>query len=344
MCIIAFIPAASPRPSTETLRTCWTNNPDGAGFMYPHNGQLHVVKGLMTFDDFITAWELIPSGVMVAVHFRIRSHGAKNADMTHPFYINNDNTMALVHNGVLSHGLGHGTDGKSDTAEFAEMLKDMPAGWESSVTACTLVREYIGAHNKMVLMTADARFLILNQSAGDLTADKVWYSNTSYKSARVKAVYSTTGWSYEADDGPTYSNGRYVKPFRQTTLQEIEDLLKTGTDITNLNIRVAPKAAGGWATVPEGGQYLMCVQGYVTYNDRGLVTRWKYDIDSRSYIATHRWKAVECPIDIAEALDYPDEILSKWPTERIPAETLVTSPVADTPSDDELDNLMTLGV
>ena len=44
MCIIAAKPAGIALPNAETIETMWYANPDGAGFMYAHDGKVVIEK------------------------------------------------------------------------------------------------------------------------------------------------------------------------------------------------------------------------------------------------------------------------------------------------------------
>lgn len=50
MCVIVYKPLEAPLPKEPLLRICWKRNPDGAGLMWPENGTLHFIKGLMTWE------------------------------------------------------------------------------------------------------------------------------------------------------------------------------------------------------------------------------------------------------------------------------------------------------
>ena len=51
MCI-AIMKSANKKINKTTLRRCYTANPDGAGFMFAEDNELHVKKGYFTFDEF----------------------------------------------------------------------------------------------------------------------------------------------------------------------------------------------------------------------------------------------------------------------------------------------------
>lgn len=97
----------------ETLRQAWSANPHGAGFAYydPEKGWI-ARKGFLKLKEFMHAYR--PFGDQEAVlHFRIATHGAINAENTHPFM--RDDGLTLFHNGILSQ---FGSREVSDTGDF----------------------------------------------------------------------------------------------------------------------------------------------------------------------------------------------------------------------------------
>ena len=56
MCIAIYKPE-SYLLNDFALKNSWDANPDGAGFMYPENGKLVIVKGLMNYDEFRAAYD-----------------------------------------------------------------------------------------------------------------------------------------------------------------------------------------------------------------------------------------------------------------------------------------------
>jgi hypothetical protein len=55
MCIIVYKPKGKKLPKYETLKTCFENNNNGAGFMYVENGIVIIKKGYMCINDLVTA-------------------------------------------------------------------------------------------------------------------------------------------------------------------------------------------------------------------------------------------------------------------------------------------------
>lgn len=184
MCVILFKPATVAKDTVKSahLYNSWCANSDGAGIMWAHNHRLHLVKGLMTYQAFKAQWDRIPQRAAIVAHFRIATHGARDATMTHPFWINEDE-FAVAHNGILpieadrDHGL-------SDTAVFVErVLKALPAGWAQNPAILHLIDGYIGYGNKLVFLHKSGQALILNRKAG-VEDGEMWWSNKTFQYAR----------------------------------------------------------------------------------------------------------------------------------------------------------------
>jgi len=129
MCIIVVKKKNIKMPKKEILETCFTNNPDGAGFMYrlPHNNLIKIQKGFMEFEAFYKALQekKLNRRDEVILHFRIATSGTTCPVCTHPFPISSDieslkateciTSQAVAHNGVIQE---YGTKKESDTMEF----------------------------------------------------------------------------------------------------------------------------------------------------------------------------------------------------------------------------------
>lgn len=135
MCVIVYKPAGCPMPSMQTLKSCWTTNPDGAGMMLPAGDAVRIRKGFMEWDAFSEALsqEAMSAdldALPVALHFRIATHGAVKPGCCHPFPVcasasqmrvtEQSAQVGFMHNGVLS-GLPT-TDAVSDSMSFAKRV------------------------------------------------------------------------------------------------------------------------------------------------------------------------------------------------------------------------------
>lgn len=131
MCVIVFKPAGAECPTMDTLESCWTANPDGAGIAVSERGSVFMRKGFMKFSELadFCARNKVASRVGQAVmfHFRIGTHGLKDAGNTHPFPISASpaalrqltgrHPVIVAHNGVFSNIVT--LPEVSDTGQFA---------------------------------------------------------------------------------------------------------------------------------------------------------------------------------------------------------------------------------
>lgn len=180
MCIAIVKPAGVTIPE-EVLRQCWIHNPDGAGFAHIHKKKVKIEKGFTALSEFIAAYNKTAEKYKSSnflIHFRIKTHGAKDADNTHPFAIEGG---ALIHNGTITGTTASWNGGKSDTCLFAEkisgkvtkdILKANITDWNSAVD-----------YNKIAFLFDDGDYVILNEQSGNWT-DGAWFSNHSYKEYR----------------------------------------------------------------------------------------------------------------------------------------------------------------
>jgi predicted glutamine amidotransferase len=178
MCIIIYKPE-NMTLNENTLQNSWNNNPNGAGFMYAENNKLHIVKGLMTYEEFKTAYDPHKEKQCV-IHFRIATHGLTNKENTHPFLINKN--LGLVHNGIIHKLSCNINTDMSDTWHLVEkLMKPLPGInklWKLD-SYQTLIEDYIGA-SKLVFMDNLGNTAIYNENLGNWNSE-CWFSNYSYQ-------------------------------------------------------------------------------------------------------------------------------------------------------------------
>ncbi len=189
MCIIVAVPANTNLPNAETLKECFTSNPDGSGFMYSDGKRVRIRKGFMTYDKFMEALseEEIPEDTAVVMHFRIATHGKVQPSCCHPFPVSSDeddlkllrseSRWGVAHNGVI-HGRTTSNDW-SDSMDFVHgviaPLARMNPGFLHSSDAQEMLE---GACKSKLAILDNAGDLML---VGDFVEDDgVFYSNTTY--------------------------------------------------------------------------------------------------------------------------------------------------------------------
>lgn len=188
MCIIIYKPRALS-VERHILETCFANNPDGAGYMFPCEGKLLIKKGFFAFEDFYAAWEktrkVHGDAMPVVFHFRIATAGGIDKLNCHPHRIAPD--LGFVHNGILSCISVHPKSRLSDTI----LYRDRYLGKLTGASLNTPVRfqsidRHIGAGNKFVFMNGEGETVICNERQG-VWKDGLWFSNYSFLFRRLTA-------------------------------------------------------------------------------------------------------------------------------------------------------------
>ena len=213
MCIIVYKPTGQVCPSWKTLKTCFNNNPDGCGFMYAENGEVHIHKGFMSWRGFKTAFKPYKNrtDLPITLHFRITTNGATLPQNCHPFPLSSkigelreldlDCNVGIAHNGIIS--MTSYANKISDTMEFirkyAGCIITSPT-WYYNANAGKLLGEII--KSKMLVLSGDGHGEIVGD--GWDYEDGIWYSNSTYKpwDERYLTYRSARTWSWEDVKAP----------------------------------------------------------------------------------------------------------------------------------------------
>ena len=229
MCIILTCDA-NRRPTEDVLRTCWTANPDGAGFAYATGEAVEISKGYMTYEDFHTALVTVSEGAPLIIHFRIGTSGGYGPEVTHPYPITRDLCalhaldvtcpVAIAHNGILPYD-SDDARGISDTVAYVQRVV-------SRLSRQRVVREHGGLcaskkARRALRRTSQGSRLALIDAAGhilrigdgwEIVEPGIYASNASWR--RYKASYPSlydvcAADYYDWDSGyynlPTYCYG-----------------------------------------------------------------------------------------------------------------------------------------
>ena len=232
MCIAIYKPAGKVL-SQETLKECYDNNPDGAGFMYAEDKKLHIEKGFFSLQSFYEAY-VKHQDKKAVLHFRIKTHGKIDTTNCHPFAVNS--SLAFVHNGIIS---GFGDSDHSDTIGFNHgVLQPLVNKWGNLALFQDPMKDLIESrigYSKLIFLDRHGNHNILNESKGEWD-NGIWYSNNSYK-PYVAPIKPTTNFSwlnknknydyYEDDYGYNYS-AKKVAPVKSkpATYLKVDDLVE----------------------------------------------------------------------------------------------------------------------
>ena len=233
MCIIIAKPKGVKLPSKEILKTCFINNPDGAGVMFTLNEQVHIHKGFMTYDALIKGLNKIKhtcksdlTDKSIVIHFRIGTHGKNDRATCHPFPITSNyddlrktkvtNGLGIAHNGVIS-GYYYDeilSDTQAFVKDFLAPIKRVYKDFYKDADFKKIILKHAGTYNKFAILNKDDQLYIL----GDFQKDDagVYYSNGTYKTSRV---YYSSLW----DTDGVYSYNYNTKTSTSTKTPQEED-------------------------------------------------------------------------------------------------------------------------
>ncbi len=192
MCIIVAKPKGVSMPERETLRTCFTNNYNGAGIMWGQERQVHIRKGFMDWDSFNVFLEELSTQIDlkntgVVCHFRITTHGKTAQQNCHPFPISNKirdlkklsmtTDVGCAHNGIIPIKTIHNL---SDTQTYIlkrlyNIQKAHPRFLESKRIMSQIEKKIC---SKMTFLTSDGKIYNIGEF---IEQGGVMFSNRSFE-------------------------------------------------------------------------------------------------------------------------------------------------------------------
>jgi len=230
MCVIAFKPRNVAFPEERILQNCFENNPDGAGFMYPQGGKVHIRKGFETYKAFKAALDRVVKvtgdKIPFVMHFRIATQGFETG-MTHPFPLTQSmSTMkklrskcsiGIAHNGVLF--TSDGSKDYSDTMKFiADYLTNIIRNysWHKDERTVKLIENLISG-SRLAIMDKNGFVKLLGKTWTEDKDTKCWFSNTSYSYKKTTYYWGKSSSLYDDDYYDYYDDGYYLKPSKKVS-------------------------------------------------------------------------------------------------------------------------------
>lgn len=245
MCIIMVKEQNVLFPEEKILENCWDNNPDMGGFMYAWQGQVHIRKGFLTFEDFKRALnkarEKTGDKVPYVLHFRISTQGY-NKECCQPFPLSSKmhnlkklkcaSNIGVAHNGVLSL-TSNGAKDYSDTMLFiTDYLTNIVRGFDW----------YEDKRTKLLIenLISGSRFAIMDKNGHIERCGKGWvkdtvsgchFSNSTYSYKKYVWKGNTTGSYLYSDDDWSYdyygkSKGNYWQNWKSATTEKVVQTVK----------------------------------------------------------------------------------------------------------------------
>jgi hypothetical protein len=196
VCIAIVKEEGVEMPSKELLRTCWENNPDGAGFMFYRDGAVRIRKGYMKFKHLWRALrqEGLTVNDLVSIHFRIATSGGVSQENTHPFPVSTSipdlkalqlkAEMGIVHNGIIDIEPMNLDD--SDTQAFIYSVL-APLKDQLNRPSISELISMATAGSKLAILDASG-FSFFGRWIDDKET-KLIFSNEGYMRQKVKTAY-----------------------------------------------------------------------------------------------------------------------------------------------------------
>lgn len=298
MCIIACKPIGIDMPDTDTITNMWYSNPDGAGFMYNHDGRIHISKGYMELNKYLEAIDKLAKKIDltrtgVVMHFRITTHGGTKPENTHPFPVSDSLPMlkklnvsaklGVAHNGIID--ITTRSKDISDTMEYvmsqlAPLSRALPKFYENK-DAMLMVKNAIDS--KMAFLTPEGKIYTI----GDFNSKNgILYSNHSYEAYWRSMRYGRFNtWDEDTNSWDTYSYdnwGGYT--YSGHALPETAGAKKDadGDDIVTRLLMPVSEVEGAFIKdTRDGGVYED--NGYEWYMDSSGSTWWYSERDELAY-------------------------------------------------------------
>lgn len=174
-------------------------NNDGFGMMWIQDNRLcHMKFGPDKMQDLYAMYESVKA-YEGFIHLRMRTHGATNQDMAHPF--NCGFGIYMMHNGVISDSTGEDKS-KSDTWYFVNniltplfKMSKNPHKLIRSLAFSDLIHKYLGYSNRVVI--------------GDRGGWQIFNSNSWHVidnvATEVKGMLVSNTYAWDTNFGKTYT-------------------------------------------------------------------------------------------------------------------------------------------
>lgn len=216
MCIICVSKKGINQPSEDIIRTMFSRNSHGAGYMVARDGGVIIHKGFMNVEEFLNAIrrENFTKDDAVIYHFRISTQGGVNPEMCHPFGLSRNLSdmkaldlvarVGIAHNGIIALTSNAKDKEYSDTAHFiAEYLPHLIRNVKDikNPKIIEIIEELAGS--KLAFMDGNGYIAL----AGDFIREKdgLLYSNSTYKPIPTTYTYDKATRRYRFNLNDEYT-------------------------------------------------------------------------------------------------------------------------------------------
>lgn len=235
MCIIAIKKAGVPMIEDNIIKTMFTNNPDGAGYMYNLRGQVHIRKGFMSANSLLESLKKLEGevelkNISLVIHCRIATSGKVNPGNTHPFPVSSDVKelqalevacgVGVAHNGTIELQV---SKGMSDTMlyiknELIHLYNYVPKFCKSE-ELLKMIENRI--NSKMVFLDGEGNIYTIGKFIAE---NNMLYSNDSYEERKSILLDYWGGYWDKSDKGQNRSK-KHQKQNKKLLMWIDQDLL-----------------------------------------------------------------------------------------------------------------------
>lgn len=191
MCIICVSGKGVRQPSETEIRTMFSRNPHGAGYMVAEPYGVRIEKGFMTVTDLLRELrrEKFTEDDVVVYHFRISTQAGVNPEMTQPFplceklesmkYLSLVSDCGVAHNGIIKMTSDPTETEYSDTALFTTFyLTELVHGSKDLKDKKVLDKIKQMIQSKMVILDKFGNYAVIGEF---IEKDGLLFSNHSFE-------------------------------------------------------------------------------------------------------------------------------------------------------------------
>jgi hypothetical protein len=199
MCLIVISKKEQVIPKAVFQDIC-THNADGFGMMYLEGGRVQVEKHASSSNyKHLHRIYMRVRDKNPIMHFRMRTHGDVNKEMSHPYDCGYG--VWMMHNGVMHNSQGDDKT-KSDTWYF---VKDVIAPLFKEVRNPGKFIQSVAFYNIMIDCAAGQRLVFLGPQGYAIMNDSLWYTP---KTGRVAGLLTSNNYAWDCGEEPKKYDGR----------------------------------------------------------------------------------------------------------------------------------------
>lgn len=268
MCVICIKPAGECMPGIAKIRRAFAKNKDGAGYMFPYNGEVYIRKGFFNVKDFVSdinktmkEFNINIKEIPVIIHCRITTSGGTRKENCHPFPLTDDlyelkktNTTARVgiaHNGVIKALYN------SDISDTMWFIKDCLSGLtfdQIKVPAVQNLIKEVVTSDRLVFLNSEGEYVTIGNWVKDgpyLWSNSSFKAEPQYKYAKSSKYLGYSGGTYNSYTDYVKNKNNIVNINKNRGFKNFNGLIATAKCDLCESTGVLVGNFGGWLVCEE---------------------------------------------------------------------------------------------